>query len=152
MDSRTHQPLEAIVKGHCPVKQQQGGGTKKMIDMNTATLSAVQIDVAKRFDSMDNTIDNKQPSTKVRMMRSGNAARMDQEETEPESQKEADQTSTGVTPMFEGLTLDDLATESWDIKSLKHSWRTLKATKAQQGLEWSDASMTPAFLTIYYLQ
>jgi len=57
------------------------------------------------------------PRTKIQMMRSGNADKLDQEGTEPKDQNEVGQMSTGVTSTFEGLTLDDFATEPSDGES-----------------------------------
>jgi len=69
---------------------------------------------------------NRQPVTKIRMMRSGNADSMNQEDTEPNNLNETNQVSPGLTQTFEGLTLDDFATEPTSDES---SEGTLESTE-----------------------
>src|SRR5882762_4909237 len=54
---------------------------------------------------------DKQQVTKIRMMRSGYANTTNQESAKTNTLKETDQASTGLTQTLEGLTLDDFATE-----------------------------------------
>ena len=54
----------------------------------------------------------KQPVTKIRMVRSGLATKQDRGEPEAEKLNETNQKPTALTQVMEGLTLEDFATDS----------------------------------------